>query len=54
MVFPDRTLIEMAREKPRDLDELARVNGVGERKLKAYGDVFLAALWDEGERARVA
>jgi ATP-dependent DNA helicase RecQ len=45
MVFPDRTLIEMARAKPRDLDDLARINGVGERKLKAYGDVFLQALW---------
>jgi ATP-dependent DNA helicase RecQ len=44
MVFPDRTLIEMARERPSDLDELARLHGVGDRKLKSYGDVFLQAL----------
>jgi ATP-dependent DNA helicase RecQ len=48
MVFADRTLIEMARSRPRDLDDLSRIHGVGERKLKAYGDVFLAALWDDG------
>ncbi len=46
MVFPDRTLIDMVREKPSDLDQMARVQGVGERKLKAYGDVFLNALWE--------
>lgn len=51
MVFPDRTLIEMTRDKPTDLDGMARISGVGERKLKAYGDVFLQALWDEDSKA---
>jgi ATP-dependent DNA helicase RecQ len=46
MVFPDRTLLDMVREKPHDLDGMARVSGVGERKLKAYGDAFLGALWE--------
>jgi ATP-dependent DNA helicase RecQ len=46
MVFPDRTLLDMVREKPHDLDSMARVSGVGERKLKAYGDAFLGALWE--------
>ncbi len=46
MVFADRTLIEMAREKPRGIDEMSRIYGVGERKLKAYGDLFLQALWE--------
>ncbi len=46
MVFPDRTLIEMARERPADLHDLARLYGVGERKLKAYGEVFLRAVAD--------
>jgi ATP-dependent DNA helicase RecQ len=46
MVFPDRTLLDMARDKPSDLDGLARINGVGTRKLKAYGDAFLAAIHD--------
>ncbi len=46
MIFADRTLIEMARERPADLDALSRIYGVGGRKLKAYGDVFLQALWE--------
>jgi ATP-dependent DNA helicase RecQ len=48
MIFADRTLIEMARERPRDLDDLAAIHGVGARKLRAYGDAFLRALWEEG------
>jgi ATP-dependent DNA helicase RecQ len=46
MVFPDRTLMDMAREKPADIDAMARINGVGSRKLRAYGDAFLGALWE--------
>jgi ATP-dependent DNA helicase RecQ len=44
MVFPDRTLIEMARQKPVDLWALRTVHGVGERKREAYGDKFVAAI----------
>jgi ATP-dependent DNA helicase RecQ len=44
MIFPDRTLIEMAREQPLSLRDLARVQGVGERKLQQYGDVFVQAI----------
>ncbi len=44
MVFADRTLIEMARLKPLDRYALRMVHGVGERKLAAYGDVFLNAI----------
>ena len=44
MIFPDRTLIEMAESRPASLDELARIHGVGERKLARYGDAFLDAL----------
>ncbi len=40
MVFPDRTLIEMARSKPVDLWALRTVHGVGERKREAYGERF--------------
>lgn len=46
MVFPDRTLIEMARQKPVDLWALRTVHGVGERKREAYGDKFVAAIAD--------
>ena len=44
MVFPDRTLIEMARQKPVDLWALRAVHGVGERKREAYGERFVAAI----------
>ncbi|WP_132254150.1 DNA helicase RecQ [Methylobacterium segetis] len=46
MVFPDRTLIEMARQKPVDLWALRSVHGVGERKREAYGERFVAAIAD--------
>ncbi|MEH3145954.1 MAG: DNA helicase RecQ [Methylobacterium frigidaeris] len=41
MIFPDRTLIEMARAKPVDLWALRSVHGVGERKREAYGERFV-------------
>ena len=44
MVFPDRTLIEMARAKPVDLWALRTVHGVGERKREAYGERFTDAI----------
>jgi ATP-dependent DNA helicase RecQ len=44
MIFPDRTLIDMAEKRPSTLDEMRRVHGVGERKLVQYGDAFLEAL----------
>ncbi|HEV2574701.1 MAG TPA: DNA helicase RecQ [Beijerinckiaceae bacterium] len=44
MIFADRTLIEMAERRPETLDQMAEIYGVGERKLKLYGDAFLEAL----------
>ncbi|MET0258220.1 MAG: RQC domain-containing protein, partial [Methylobacterium sp.] len=44
IVFPDRTLIEMARAKPVDLWALRSVHGVGERKREAYGQRFVEAI----------
>ena len=41
VVFADRTLIEMARRKPRTLTDMAAIPGVGAVKLDRYGDVFL-------------
>jgi ATP-dependent DNA helicase RecQ len=41
VVFPDRTLLEIARRSPGDLDELAEVKGVGPRKLAEFGDELL-------------
>lgn len=47
MVFNDRTLIEMAETRPADLDTMARVNGVGSKKLEKYGDAFLEVIAGE-------
>jgi len=49
VVFPDRTLIEMAKERPETLEDLAAIHGVGEVKLKTYGPAFLAVIRDHGE-----
>ena len=37
-------LLEMAKDKPRDEQELLEITGVGEHKLRKYGSIFLAAL----------
>ncbi|MBY6090698.1 DNA helicase RecQ [Maritimibacter alkaliphilus] len=47
MIFNDRTLIEMAESRPTTLDEIARVNGVGGKKLDRYGAEFLAVIAGE-------
>ena len=44
VVFPDRTLIEMAETRPATLDEMARVGGVGAKKLQTYGAAFLEVV----------
>ena len=44
VIFHDRTLQEMCLVLPRTMAELARISGVGERKLQKYGNSFLAVL----------
>ena len=44
VIFHDSTLREMAQRRPTSLPELGHVSGVGQRKLDAYGDAFLAAI----------
>ena len=44
VVFPDRTLIEMAEKKPATLDQMAGITGVGARKLESYGAAFLEVI----------
>lgn len=50
VIFPDRTLAEMAETRPADLDEMARVSGVGAKKLANYGDAFLQVINGEAEQ----
>ncbi len=44
VIFPDRTLIELASLKPTTKDQLAGVHGVGEAKLRRYGTAFLDVI----------
>ena len=44
IVFGDATLIQMARSKPVDENELLLVTGVGQHKLEKYGSRFLDAI----------
>ncbi len=47
VIFPDRTLIEMAQSRPLTLDQMAGVNGVGAKKLESYGEAFLQVIAGE-------
>ncbi len=49
MIFNDKTLIEMAEMRPGSLDEMARISGIGAKKLERYGDTFLEVLNGEAE-----
>ena len=40
----DKTLIQMAMEKPSNKEEMLAVSGVGESKFEKYGEPFLACL----------
>jgi ATP-dependent DNA helicase RecQ len=44
VVFADKTLIDMVRLKPRNTSEMSLVHGVGEAKLRQYGQVFLDTI----------
>ncbi|WP_109465708.1 DNA helicase RecQ [Albibacillus kandeliae] len=44
VIFNDRTLVEMAEKRPATLDEMARIGGVGSKKLERYGDMFLEVI----------
>ena len=49
IVFNDRTLIEMAERRPQSLDDMARISGVGAKKLEQYGAAFLEVIRGEAE-----
>nr|WP_170539902.1 DNA helicase RecQ [Ruegeria arenilitoris] len=54
VIFPDRTLIEMAEKRPMTLDEMARIGGVGAKKLDRYGDTFLEVIAGEAQAVHPA
>ena len=46
VIFHDSTLVEMMSVHPLNLDEMARVSGIGQAKLARYGDEFLKVFED--------
>ncbi len=44
VIFPDRTLIEMASRRPQTRDDLTGISGVGAVKLERFGADFLEVL----------
>ena len=44
VVFSDASLIEMAKVRPKNLQEMLKINGVGPSKLKKYGSLFLTEI----------
>ncbi len=49
VIFPDRTLAEMAERRPTTLDAMAQISGVGAKKLESYGSAFLAVITGASE-----
>jgi ATP-dependent DNA helicase RecQ len=46
VIFHDATLSAIARQRPRSLDALAKVSGVGQSKLKRYGMAVLKIVME--------
>jgi len=44
IIFSDVSLREMARKYPMNSTEFRRVAGVGEQKLKDFGEIFMSAI----------
>ena len=44
LIFSDATLSEISIQKPENLNDLSYINGVGEIKLKRYGELFIQKL----------
>ncbi|MEQ9036882.1 MAG: DNA helicase RecQ [Silicimonas sp.] len=47
VIFNDRTLIEIAEKRPKTLDQMATISGVGAKKLERYGAMFLEVISGE-------
>jgi ATP-dependent DNA helicase RecQ len=49
MVFPDRTLAEIAVRRPTTEHAMANIRGVGPAKLERYGSRFLEVVTSTAE-----
>ncbi len=41
VIFPDKTLVDMAQRRPTSREEFSEVKGVGKNKLEQFGDIFM-------------
>ncbi|MEE9614653.1 MAG: DNA helicase RecQ [Thermodesulfobacteriota bacterium] len=48
VIFHDTTFEEMVRRRPKELDQMRSITGVGERKLELYGNDFLNIIREHG------
>jgi len=46
IIFSDASLREMARAQPMRLEEFANIPGVGQQKLKSFGQIFISEIAD--------
>ena len=44
IVFNDRSLVDMAQQRPANKEEFAAIHGVGKAKLRKFSDEFLALI----------
>jgi ATP-dependent DNA helicase RecQ len=44
VIFHDKTLIELAKTKPQSFEEMLDINGIGEAKLKKFGQTLLDVI----------
>ncbi len=49
VIFPDRSLLEMAEKRPSTMEEFSEINGVGAVKLKNFARAFLAVIATKGK-----
>ncbi len=44
MIFHDKTLIELSKKLPKNKDEMLLIDGVGNNKIKKYGEAFIKKI----------
>ena len=56
VIFHDATFAEIVQRRPRDLDGMRLITGIGEKKLELYGEDFLKIILahSEGSEGRAA
>jgi len=50
VIFHDKTLVELADKRPHSFEEMLEINGIGESKLKKFGQTLLDVIL--ADRAR--